>query len=107
MENPNIKNQIVIKNSKIFAFAVFVLIFGFCFLNFHSAHAAILYSQAANQDVYQGQNFVVDWYLDSEGVSLNTIDLKLNFSKSNLSVAQTTTGNSVVSVWVKNPIADN
>src|SRR5581483_4180474 len=70
------------------------------------AHAAILYSQTANQDIYEGQSFVVDWFLDTENKSINSIDLNLIFSK-NLEVTEANPGNSLVSLWLKTPTADN
>jgi hypothetical protein len=71
------------------------------------AHAAILFSQAANQDTYEGQTFVVDWYLDTENQSVNVLDLGLKFSPQTLEVVETSAGNSLLNLWVKNPVADN
>ncbi|MEJ0021754.1 MAG: hypothetical protein WDN47_04230 [Candidatus Doudnabacteria bacterium] len=82
---------------------LFILFFSVC----SRAHAAVLFSGAANQDVYEGQTFVVDWYLDSEGKSINSLDLKLNFSKDTLEVSNATAGNSLISLWIKDPTADN
>jgi hypothetical protein len=73
----------------------------------HHASAAVLYSQAANQNVYEGQTFVVDWYLNTQNESVNSIDLKLNFSKDVLKVSDATVGSSVVSLWIRKPYADN
>lgn len=84
----------------------FLIILGFL-LFAKQTHAAVLYSTAANQDVYEGQTFVVDWYLDSESKPINTLDLKLNFSKDTLEVSNATTGNSLISLWIKYPSADN
>jgi hypothetical protein len=71
------------------------------------AHAATLYSQAANQDVYQGQTFVVDWYLDTENQSINAVNLSLNFSTNTLEVVDANPGNSLLNLWIKNPSFDN
>lgn len=86
-------------------FIATIICFGIFTVKF--SHAAVLYSAAANQDVYEGQSFVVDWYLDSEGKSVNTLDLKLNFSKDTLEIASATAGNSLISLWLKSPSADN
>lgn len=84
----------------------FVLFSIFYFLFSYQASAAILYSAAANQDVYEGQTFVVDWYLDTEGVPINALDLKLNFSADFLEV-DASPGNSLFSLWIKYPATDN
>ena len=103
IQNSKFKIQKI--RTKYFSFCSFILIFAFCFLNYHFASAAVLYSQAANQDVYVGQTFVVDWFIDSEGQSINTVDLKLDYSKDTLDPVDMTAGNSVVSLWLDYPKA--
>ncbi len=72
-----------------------------------NASAATLYSQSAQQDVYDGQTFVVDWFLDTENRSINSIDLKLDFNPEVLEVTDVSTGNSLINLWIKAPRADN
>ena len=72
-----------------------------------NAHAATLFIQAANQDVYEGQTFVVNWVLNTEGTAINSIDLKLKFDPETLRARSTNIGNSLVSLWVKPPTIDN
>jgi hypothetical protein len=106
----NIKAKILKYKSrfKTFYFFAAVLIFAFCFLNSQKASAAVLYSQTANQDVYEGQSFVVDWFLDTEKQPVNTLDLKINFSPEFLQGLEASTGsNSLVSLWIKTPAVDN
>ena len=67
------------------------------------AQAATLYSGAANQVVYKGQSFVVDWYLDSQDSAINTVDLKLTYSKALLDVVDVNAGSSALDLWVKSP----
>lgn len=69
--------------------------------------AALLYSGAANQVVYQDETFIVEWYLDTQDDTVNTIYLKLNFSKENLQVTEVSAGDSVINLWVKNPEFSN
>ncbi|MBX4186999.1 MAG: hypothetical protein KW802_01925 [Candidatus Doudnabacteria bacterium] len=78
-----------------------------CLLLTRHASAAIIYSQAANQDVYEGQTFVLDWFLDTEQQNINSINLKVNFSAQNLEVIAANTGNSLISLWIENPQIDN
>lgn len=85
----------------------FILFSIFFFLFSHRASAATLFSQAANQDTYEGQTFVLDWYLDTENQSVNVVNLNLKFSTSNLEVVDANLGNSLLNLWIKNPTADN
>lgn len=89
------------------SFSFLLALISVLFLGSSKASAAVLYSAAANQDVYEGQSFVVDWFLDTEGKPINALDLKLNFSKDTLAVADVNTGNSLISLWINNPKADN
>ena len=89
------------KKTAVILFSIFYFLFS------HPARAAVLYSGVANQDVYEGQTFVVDWFLDTEAKPINSLDLKLNFSKETLEVSNTGAGNSLISLWIKNPTADN
>jgi len=85
----------------------FLIIFLFGLALAPKASAAILYSQAANQDVYEGQTFVVDWFLDTENQTINSIDLGLNFSRQIISAEDVNSGNSLVNIWIQYPKADN
>jgi hypothetical protein len=87
--------------------SVVIIVLGVLFFGSHKANGAVLYSQAANQDVYEGQTFVVDWYLDTENQSINAINLGLNFSKDNLEVVEAGSGNSLINLWIQNPAFDN
>lgn len=92
---------------KIIIFNLKFLIILALFLFARPTQAAILYSAAANQDVYEGQTFVVDWFLDTENIAINTLDLKLDFSRENLQLVEATTGNSLFSIWINPPTIDN
>src|SRR5258708_3323006 len=84
-----------------------ILVFLFLLLFGQRASAAMLYSQSANQDVYEGQTFVVDWFVDTEGRPVNSFDLKLNFSSDVLEATDASRGNSLINLWIKSPTADN
>src|SRR3989344_153475 len=83
----------------------FVLVFTFCFVRY--TEAATLYAGSAYQTVEEGQTFVVDWFLDTENESINTVSFKLNFSKDALEVSDAAAGQSLLSLWIKTPIFDN
>jgi hypothetical protein len=88
--------------SPIILFSIFYLLF-----SFHSTQAATLYAGSAYQLVYQGQTFVVDWFLDTEDQSINAVFLNLNFSTETLEVASADPGQSILNLWVDPPRADN
>src|SRR4051812_5031155 len=101
LQNSNLKIQINSKlqflNHKIDHW----LLFGLCILMFgisNRASAATIFSQAANQDVYAGQTFVLDWYLDTENKPINAVDLGLSFSTDTLEVVDASTGNSLINL---------
>lgn len=92
---------------QVFKTAITSLFALFCFLVPQFASAAVLFSQSANQDVYEGQTFVMDWFLDTEGRPINSLDLKINYSQEFLEVQDVSAGNSLVNLWIKLPTADN
>lgn len=71
------------------------------------ASAVTLYSEAANQVVYVDQTFVIDWYLDTQGKEINTVFMKLNFSKDVLEVVEAKSGGSNLNLWIKPPEYNN
>ena len=85
---------------------IYLLIYLFIFYP-NISRAVTLYAGAANQVVYEGQSFVMDWYLDSQDDAINTVDLKLKFNPDQLQVLSTSTGSSAINVWVKPPEYSN
>lgn len=88
-------------------FAISLALFFAVYVTASQTYAATLYSAAANQDIYEGQTFVVDWFLDTEGRPINTVDLNLDFSPQTLEVVDANAGNSLINLWIKYPTADN
>ncbi len=79
----------------------------FFWVNPTSTQAALLYSQAANQVIGLDQTFIVDWYLDTQGQIINSVDLKLSYSKETLEAVQAEAGLSGLNLWIKTPTFDN
>ncbi|MGE5392906.1 MAG: cohesin domain-containing protein [Candidatus Saccharibacteria bacterium] len=73
----------------------------------HRAEASSLYTVSANQTVEEGQSFEVDWYLNTGDISINTVDLKLHFSKDILQVVDAGPGNSLFNLWIRPPAFNN
>lgn len=66
-------------------------------------HASTLSMSVAQQTVSEGDTFVTDWYLDTEGESVNVVDATLFYSPETLSVESVFTGSSVISLWIEKP----
>lgn len=60
----------------------------------------------ASQSVYQGDTFSVDWFLDTEGKSINVVDANIQYSLDTLQVVENSTGNSGIILWVSEPTVD-
>lgn len=86
--------------------SVFFLFIVHCPLFTDVADAATLYYQAANQTVFEGQTFVADFFINTDEVNLNTVDLKLRYSNETLEVLEATPGSSVISLWIQPPKAN-
>src|SRR3989344_2185863 len=87
---------------------LFILaLFSGLLLGFNKAHAALLYSGSATEVVYANQSFIIDWYLDTQGQAVNSINLLLNFTPDTLQVLKATAGGSAVNLWIKAPEFEN
>jgi len=71
-----------------------------------NAGAVLLYTGSANQVVYLGESFMVEWYVDTQGHDINSLDLTLTYTKDKLEVVDTSIGNSDLDLWVKAPKDD-
>lgn len=86
--------------SLLYAFVLF-------FVWFSVAKAATLYAGSAYQTIEQDQTFVIDWFLDTENQEINGVVLKLNFTKDTLEAVEAGIGQSLLSLWIKNPTFSN
>jgi hypothetical protein len=55
----------------------------------------------------EGSTFEVPILLDTRGVSINGVDVKINFDSSKLSIIKPSSGQSIIGVWVEPPSYDN
>lgn len=88
-------------NMRKFSILISVIFYGLMFGQI--AQASVLYAGSAQQTVSVGQSFVVDWFLDTQGQSVNAIKLDVQFSDQTLAVTSAEPGNSLVSLWVQQP----
>lgn len=67
------------------------------------ADAASMSLTVAQQSVAKGDTFVVEWYLNTEGVPINVVDATLYYSPETLVLQDAVTGSSVLSLWIEKP----
>jgi len=78
---------------------IFVLLF--CITNI--ATAAVLYLEPSSGTYHQDNTFLVEIRLDTQGEYINTVEANLIFSSDILEVRDLSQGNSVLTLWVKEP----
>lgn len=86
-------------------FKSFCLIFIFLFLPLLT-QAAILYVSPQNRSVHQGDTFIVDVKLNTEGKNINVVNTHLKFSSS-LMVKKFIKGNSPLTIFITKPKIKN
>lgn len=69
----------------------------------HIANAANLSVSVAEQTVYAGDTFSADWFLDTEGKTINIVDAKLYYSPDILESTEVSIGSSALLLWVDQP----
>lgn len=97
-----ITNKIRSPKPKTFLTLIWYLSFGILILA-NSANAATLYLIPSSQTVYLGDTFIAEVRLDTEGKEINAIEANLEFSRDLLKVVDLSKGNSILSLWVKDP----
>ncbi|MDP2930380.1 MAG: cohesin domain-containing protein [bacterium] len=90
------------KNLKFKIFVFSILIFGFLFLP-NLSDAAILYLNPASGEYRLGDTLIAEIKIDTQGEYINTIEANLNFSSDVLEIQDLSEGNSILTLWVKDP----
>jgi len=65
--------------------------------------AAILYLEPDSGEYYQGDTFIVETKVDTEGECINTVEANLSFPQDILTATDFSQGNSILTLWVKSP----
>ena len=68
-----------------------------------SVEAARLYLVPPSQTIYQDNSFIVEVKLDTEGEEINTVEANLTYSSDLLEVIDVSKGNSILTLWLKEP----
>jgi len=67
------------------------------------AKGAVLYLEPAEAQYHQGDTFIVEVRLNTEGEYINTVKVDLKFPQDILEVEDLSKGNSILTLWVKEP----
>ena len=86
---------------------VFVVIGAFFAASANSVSAARLLLSPTSSTFTVGSTFEVSVFLDSEGDSVNVVNVELLFPSDKLQLVSPTTGQSVISVWTAQPVFNN
>lgn len=72
-----------------------------------AVEATTLYLMPSQQSVYKGDTFIVEIRLDTEKEEINVVEANLTFSPNLLEVKDLIIGNSILSLWLKEPSFSN
>lgn len=64
---------------------------------------AVLYLEPSSGQYYQGDIFIVSARIDTEQECINTVEANLSFSQDILEVVDFSKGNSILTIWLKEP----
>ena len=68
--------------------------------------AAILYLEPDSGEYHQDDTFIVEMKIDTEEECVNTVEANLSFSQDVLKMVDFSQGNSILTLWVKQPTID-
>jgi len=68
---------------------------------------AQLYIATSDSDIPIGSTFEVPIYINTQGKSINTVNVDLKFNPTEISVVKPSTGDSIFGIWFENPSYDN
>lgn len=102
--NPPINVNIGLINAK-FLLAVFSFVF--VFISGLSAEAATLYLIPQSQTVYQEDAFISEVWVDAEQETINAVEGYLGFPSDKLEVIDISKGESILGLWLDEPIFSN
>ena len=88
---------------KIFKTQFLILVACCLLLVTSSVEAAKLYLAPLNQIIYQDNSFIVEVKLDTEGEEINIVEANLTYSSDLLEVIDISKGNSILTLWLKEP----
>jgi len=87
--------------------SLFIILLGSLLFLPLGAKGAILYLEPLRSTHNQGDTFIVEVRLDSQGEYINAVEVNLGFDKDILEVQDLSQGNSVLTLWIKKPDFSN
>jgi len=84
----------------------FSIFLGIVFFFPFKAEAAKLYLAPVEREYYVGNTVIAEVRLDVKDECVNAVKADLSFSKDNLEVVDFSRGNSILSIWVKEPVIE-
>jgi len=79
------------------------LVFIFLFLVFNSTQATTLYLMPSSQTIYQGETFIAEVRLNTEGEEINVVKADLEFPANLLEALDLSKGGSILTLWPEEP----
>jgi len=89
-----------------FTLSLCILIFAFCIFAAKTASAATLYFYPQNLEIFEGENAIVEVRLNTEGGTINALELNGKLSNNNLSITSVDTSNSLIQIFIEAPQTD-
>lgn len=82
----------------------FISFFISCFLFATPVFASEVFFESISTEFAQGENFLVDVFVDTRGASLNAVSGQVFFETDLLEIQEIRDGNSIINFWVDKPI---
>lgn len=81
-------------------------VISYIFVLSYEANAATLYFYPQNLDLFEGESAVVEVRLNTEGETMNALELNGKLSNNNLSITSIDASNSLVQIFIETPQTD-
>jgi hypothetical protein len=89
-------------------YLLFIVLFSvFCFFSSDSCQAAVLYFESQKENYHEEDVFIIKILINTEGECVNAVDSKLIFNPEILEIKDFSKGNSIISLWLKDPVFSN
>jgi len=69
--------------------------------------ASSLYLSPSNQNIYEDNSFITEVRLDTEGEEINTVEVNLTYPLDLLEIIDINKGDSILTLWPKEPVAQD
>ncbi len=97
----SIKNGLI--SGRLFLVAQIILVACCLLLVAVFAEGAVLYLEPSQGEYHQGDTFIADVRIDTEDECINTVEANLGFPHEVLEAVDFSQGNSILTLWLKNP----